>query len=192
MKMHWQKRLNIRGPLEQAERCLELWLKEERRLLTEKQHQRVTALMARYFHHDEQVTDQLMLSFLRHYSGRSVVDLEDPTSVRMEIKAVLDKSRERQSGGGKRLAVQMSVFVIALSGLYGWNFTHQKISRAQQAELKSLVRQIDKLDPQMTSAAIWNTVKAPLQIRRYEDMTWWDYRQGREMLVERLTLLQKK
>ena len=194
MKMRWEKKLDILGPIEQAERCLGQWLSEEKRALATRQRQRVAALMARYFHHEEEVTDQLMLSFLRHYSNQNEVDMEDPTSVRMEIKTVLDKSQMQVPAGYsyRRTAAIFAIFVLTLTGLYGWDMAHRKITREQQAELKSLVHQIEVLDPQVSTAAVWNSVKAPLQVKSYQEMTWWDYRQGREMLEERLSLLSSR
>ncbi len=185
----WEKKLDILGPIEQAERCLDFWLREENRLLTEKQRQRATALMARYFHHEDGVTDQLMLSFLRHYSNNNEIDMEDPASVRMEIKAVLDKSQMQVSAlySWKRVLTGFLVGVLMMAvNLGGWEATHRKITREQQAELKDLVHQIDVLDRNKTAAAIWNEVKTPLQIKSYQEMSWWDYRQGREMLKKRL------
>lgn len=188
--MKLEKKLDIRGPLDQAERCLDVWLKEENRTLTKLQRRRVVALMARYFHYEDDVTDELMLSFLRHYSGRGTVDMEDPASVRLEIKAVLDRAEERKPLWLKEGWAVASVLTALL--LLGWGFMHQKISREQQAELKALVHTVDVLDTEKTSAAIWKTVKAPMKVRRYEDMTWWDYRRSRALLEENLKRLQEK
>ena len=195
MKMRWEKKLDILGPIEQAERCLDFWLREENRLLTEKQRQRAAALMARYFHHEDEVTDQLMLSFLRHYSNQNEVDMEDPASVRLEIKAVLDKSHEQVplvQGRKRMIAAFVIAMIVMAASLSAWNFTHTKITKQQQAELKALVHQIEVLDPQLTTAAVWNSVKAPLQVKSYQEMTWWDYRRGRKMLEERIEELGKK
>jgi hypothetical protein len=193
MKIRWEKKLDIFGPIEQAERCLDQWLKEEKRFLPARQRQRVAALMARYFQYEDEVSDQLMLSFLRHYSGHGAVDMEDPTSMRMEIKAALDKSRERASfldGAGRGAAV-LAAFGVLLAGLYGWELTHRPITRGEQAELKALVRQIGELAADRTTAAIWKTVKEPLQVKSYQEMTWWDYRRSRAMLAEELAALKK-
>jgi hypothetical protein len=194
MTIGWEKKLDILGPLEQAERCLAQWLKEEKKVLPARQHQRVAALMARYFQYEDEVTDELMLSFLRHYSSHNAVDMEDPASVRMEIKAMLDKSQEQGPAGQerRRLATMAAAFTLLLSVLYGWDFIHRPMTRDQQEELKALVHRIDNLEPDKTSAAIWKTVKAPLQVKRYQDMTWWEYRQSRKILEKQLAALQKR
>ena len=148
------------------------------------------ALMARYFQYEDEVTDELMLSFLRHYSGKQVLDMEDPASVRQEIKAVLDKSSERPPVVlPRRGYAAAALLLIILSS--GWGVMHRKITRDEQAELKTLVHELDALDPTMTSAAIWHSVKDPLQIRRYEDMTWWDYWRSRGALQQKLAQLRR-
>lgn len=184
MRMKWEKKLDLMGPIDQAGRCLEQWLREEKRFLSARQRRRAAALMARYFQHEDEVTDALMLSFLRHYSGKQALDMEDPACVRQEIKAVLDKSSEKPPVVLPRWSYAFAALA-AVMIVVGWGGTHRKITRAEQAELKSLVHEVDALDPTMTSAAIWNSVKAPLQVRRYEDMTWWDYWQSRRALEDR-------
>src|SRR3972149_11504916 len=149
MLRRWEKKLDIFAPLEQAARCLDIWLRQEKRRLTAGQKQRAAALIARYFHHEDEVTDQLMLSFLRHYSGAHDGDMEDPTSVRMEIKAVLDKSQmyDPAAHGKKRILAAFFFGVIIMAvGLGAWEIVHKKITKEQQAELKALVRQVDELD----------------------------------------------
>jgi hypothetical protein len=187
--MEWEKKLDLLGPIEQAERCLALWLKEEKRSLTEQQRQRAAALMARYFHHEDEVTDVLMLSFLRHYSGAGDIDMEDPASVRLEIKAVLDKSRVTapEVQGRKRLKAVFVGGAIIVAVLCGaWDIGHRTITKDQQAELKSLVRQIVERDKTATAAGIWADMKEPLNVRSYQDIPWWRYWQGRGLLEGRL------
>jgi hypothetical protein len=195
MLMRWDKKLEIFAPIEQATRCLEIWLKAEKRFLTGKQKQRVAALMARYFHHEDGMTDQLMLSFLNHYSGEHEVDMEDPTSVRMEIKAVLDKSRLYDHATVSRrriLATAVIAGMMTALALGAWGFSHQKITREQQAELKEMVHRIAELDRDTTHAAIWAEVKEPLQVRSYQDISWWDYYQSKTRLEKRFNDLSRK
>ena len=185
----WEQKLDLLGPIEQATRCLEIWLESEKRYLTEKQKQRTAALMARYFHHEDEVTDQLMLSFLRHYSGEHDVDMEDPTSVRMEIKAVLDKSQpyDPSAYGKRRLLTAFIVGVIIMAVTFSaWNISHKKITKEQQAELKSLVHQIVLHDPKATHAGVWADLKEPLQVKSYQDIIWWNYNKSRDILEKRL------
>jgi hypothetical protein len=191
----WEKKLDIFAPIQQAERCLDRWLESEHRTLTQKQKQRVTALMARYFHHEDEVSDALMMSFLNHYSGHAEVDIEDPTSVRMEIKSLLDKSQFHNpapSGRSRMLAAFVGGALIVAVSAGAWEVTHRAITKTQQAELKALVHQIAELDHDATSAGIWSEVKQPLQVKSYQDITWWGYLQGREILEKRLKELQRK
>ncbi len=140
----WEQKLDISGPIKQAERCLDQWLKEENRSLPAAERQRVAALVARYFYHEDEVTDQLILSFLRHYSNGNVLDMEDPASVRMEIKSVLDQSRVRQSVPILRVAVGLSFVALVAAGAYGWNAAHEPITRAILLDLYKQLKYINK------------------------------------------------
>ncbi len=189
MHKRWEKQLDILGPLDQAKRCLDQWLREENRILPEKKKQRAAALMARYFHHEDQVTDQLMFSFLRHYAGRPDIDMEDPTSVRMEIKALLDQSQAEDAVKKNALPAYLIGALIAMLCFSGWELSHKTITREQQVELKALVRQVDDLDPSTTAAGIWAEMKGPLNVRSYQDIPWWRYYGSRKMLEEKITTL---
>lgn len=195
MLKRWEKKLDIFGPIDQAPRCLETWLEEENRYLPEKQKQRAAALMARYFYHEEQVTDQLMLSFLRHYSGQQVLDMEDPTSVRMEIKTVLDQSNVQPplSENKKRMITAFVVgSMMTAFSLGAWTVCHQQIDKDRQMELKALVHRIVELDQSITHSGVWAEVKAPLQIKSYQEMDWIDYYKTKKNLERKLHLLQEK
>ncbi|MBI1215889.1 MAG: hypothetical protein GC185_08735 [Alphaproteobacteria bacterium] len=190
MNGDWERQMDIYGPLERAGRCLDIWLKEEGRQLEPLQRQRAAALMARYFHYEDEVTDELMLSFLRHYSGRREVDMEDPTSVRMELKSVLDaaSSAARPSRALHIMAVTLGLcLLLTLSGA-GWALAHAKITPAQQAQLKELVAKVAEHEKAKgtSTAAVWAQVKHPLHLRRYQDMSWWDYRGVKKDLQARL------
>ncbi len=188
--MKWERKFNIRAPLEQAERCLVQWLKEERRALPVAERRRAAGLMARYFYHEEDVTDQLMLSFLRHYSNGNVLDMEDPASVRMEIKSVLDQSQTCASASGRwRMTLLFIVFIMSLAGLIGLDIAGSPINDSEQADLKTLVHEVVAHDPRLSSMKVWDMIKRPLHIRRYADMDRWEYLQSRLMLEK---LLQRK
>ena len=190
--MRWEKKLNILGPIEQASRCLETWLVEEGRNLEAKQKQRAAALIARYFQYEAEMTDELMLSFLRHYSNQHEIDMEDPTSVRLEIKGVLDQSRIYVPVNRKFFwEAFLTGMMIASLSLGAWQTVHKKVTRAQQAELKILVHKIVELDPSSTSAAIWAETKQPLQVKSYQDMNWWAYYQSRKILEKRLNSIKR-
>lgn len=191
MLKRWDKKLEIFAPIERATRCLDQWLKEEGKALSRAKKRRAAALMARYFQHEDDLNDALMLSFLRHYSGRGDVDMEDPTSVRMEIKAVLDGAREGAGGRGAAFFIVVGALLMALA-FSGWELGHRKITPAQQAELKELVHDIAELDPATTSAGIWADVKEPLKVRSYQDITLWDFAASRDMLKTRHDALLRK
>ena len=63
--------LDIYGPINQAQRCLDAWLAEEGRSLPKTLKIRASALMARYFLHEDDVNDALMMS-LRGMVGSNV------------------------------------------------------------------------------------------------------------------------
>jgi len=195
VQRRWEKELDIFGPVEQAARCLNIWLKEEKRHLSKKQKQRVSAFMARYFHYEDQATDELMLSFLRHYSGQYHVDMEDPASVRLEIKTVLDQSyaHDHAAHSHKNLLLAFMIGVTMMAaGLGAWGAAHKKITLEQQGELKAMVHRIAALDRDASHASIWAGIKTPLQVRSYQDITWWEYRRSRERLEQRVAELKKQ
>ncbi len=179
--------LDIYGSLDQARRCIDVWLEEEGRYLPDPLRQRAAALMARYFLHEQDVTDALMLSFLRHYSGLGAVDLDDISSVKMELKSVLDKSahletarlsRVRRKGGiffGAGVAVTMLAFLL-------WHAATLKISREQQAQLRLMVEEVATVH-KVSHASVWARIKGPLAVERYQDIPWWQYGAAREKLV---------
>jgi hypothetical protein len=179
----FEKKMDLYGPLAQARRCLARWLREERLHLGDEARMKAAALLARYFLHEDQVTDQLMLSFLRHYSRRAAAlsaDIEDPVSVRMQLKALLDGAgRRRRTRAGT--AATALVVVLALS-FSAWTTGQRPITPTQQAELKFLVRRIAEADPAVTAAAAWKRVKDPLHVRSYQEIRAWDYAASRERL----------
>jgi hypothetical protein len=182
--------LDVYGPLEQAARCLDRWLAEEGRRIDAFSRQRAAALMARYFHYEDEVTDETMLSFLRHYSGKRELDMEDPTSVRMTLKTVLDASlvAAEKSRLGRRIAIAVFAVALAVLGGGGWVATHARMTAAQQTHLKTLVAQVAAHEKSVgaTTAAVWSGVKKPLHVRRYQDISWWGYYRAALRLEERL------
>ena len=194
--MRWEKKLDVLGPIEQAERCLDAWLTEEKLFLTKKQKRRVTALMARYFLYEDEVTDELMFAFLRRHSGlHEDVDMEDPASVRNEIQTTLGMARpeDMAPAGNRRVLTAFIIGLVLASFALGiWGVGHQKISREEQASLRTLVQQIADLDPAVSRSDVWTEVKGPLHIKSYQDMTLWDYYKSRKRLELRLKELQKK
>jgi len=186
MQVSWHNTLRIFAPLEQASGCLDVWLKEERRMLSDRQKRRAAALIARYFEREEDADDDLILSFLRHYSSGRVIDIEDPTSVRLEIKAALDSSvpylpPDRHTRAGVFLLGCCVAAVLA--GL--WHFAQRPITRVQQETLKTLVYEVARLEGSASPARIWKDVKAPLNVTRYQDITWWGYHRAMARLTER-------
>lgn len=175
MANHFVKAWDIRAPIEQAARCLDLWLKEEERAMPERWRQRTAALLARYFQHEDDVTDQLMLSFLRHYSGWREIDLEDPSSVRMEIKTLLDKSAPKPAQPLNVLIAVTAAVVMTVLCFCGWEMSRMKLSPAQQADLKLRIERIVRQNKGVTHAEVWSGIKKPMAVRRYQDISYWDY-----------------
>jgi len=191
MLSRWDKKLNLFAPIEQAQRCLDTWLKEEGRVLNKATKKRAAALMARYFQHEDEVGDEIMMSFLRHYSGKQVMDIEDPTSVRLEIKTLLDRSRAREESGARTAVFSFAIGVLlVLLALGGWHYSQKTITVAQQEELKTLVRQITELEKNASAASVWAEIKSPLGVKKYQDIRWRDYGQSRDHLKKRLEELQ--
>ena len=180
MFMSLTRQFDAEGPIRQASRCLDLWLKEERRAMDRRHRRRTAALMARYFYNEDQVTDQLLLSFLRHYAGWKEIDIEDPASVRQEIKILLDKSKPREV---PRHMLSLTAGMVLMALVFcGWNLSQRKITLTQQEDLKKRVELVVAAKPQLTRARIWAEIKKPLEIRSYQQMSYWDYKQTVERL----------
>lgn len=178
------------APIVQAARCLDIWLAEEGRSLPPRQKNRAAALLARYFEHEEGVSDTLILSFLRHYGGFGEVDLEDPRSVRMEIKAVLDKAavdevRTNASGWRPIAVVCLTLCVIALLAASAWLVAERRITQEQQAALRASV-DVVALREGKPHAAVWAQVKRRLGVTRYQEIRWLDYGRAQDILSESL------
>ena len=177
---------DIYAPLMQAQRCLDQWLSEEDRALPPRLHARASALMARYFQYEDRVSDQLMLSFLRHYSGLGEVDLEDPQSVRLELKTVLDKSIYIDPISDLKFRQKMPVLLMMCTmllsvGIVVWMLLQKPITFAQQNELRATVARIaDEKD--ISHAAVWSLVKKPLGVTRYQDINWYQYGRAQRLL----------
>lgn len=166
------------APLAQAERCLDAWLIEEGRSMTARQRQRAAGLIARYFEHEDGVTDKLILSFLHHYSGMGAVDLEDPQAVRMELKAVLDRSASVPTSAQisrMRLVLAACTGMVAMASvLVVFYLSQQTISLQQQQQLRAAVAMRAQTQG-VAPATIWAGVKRDLQVTRYQDIRRWDF-----------------
>jgi hypothetical protein len=129
------------------------------------------------------VPDKVILSFLRHYSARREGAMEDPAALRHELTRLLDTARP--AADRKREA---ALAALAFAIFLGWQAPGLKASSAQQAELKEMVQQVvaAEKDRGASYPAVWSSVKKPLDLRRYNDMTWLDYRAARAMLQKRL------
>lgn len=183
------KALRTLEPLQQAERCLDIWLKENRRRLPRDDRARVAGLMARYFHYEDTVTDQLMLSFLRHYSGQREIDMEDPTSVRMEIKAILDRTTARPSYFHPIAFAAVVGAIVTMLSFFLWDMSQLTVTPRQQEALRAKVERIASRDPGVSRAAVWSRIKKPLSISRYENISYWDYDDAEKMLDDWLARL---
>ncbi|MDD9900625.1 MAG: hypothetical protein OXT65_06565 [Alphaproteobacteria bacterium] len=185
--LRFKNKINIGAPLAQATRCLHMWLEEEGRCLPYAKRRRAAVLIARYFMYEDDTTDELILSFLRHYSGRRVSDMDNPTTVRLEIKSILDQSDAiapwRKT---RKWMVAGAMVVFLLLSMSGWMV--RPMTHAEQEELKGLVRQVVDRS-HVAPVTVWAEVKRPLNVHRYQDMTWLQYRKSRAFLKERLESL---
>ena len=177
------------APLTQAARCLDAWLAEENRSMTARQKQRATALIARYFENEDDTSDQLILSFLRHYAGMGVVDLEDPQAVRMELKAVLDRSvivLPHAQASRLRLMVAACTGMIAMAAvLVVLYLSQQTLTIAEQQELRAIVAQQSEIR-EVSTATIWAEIKRDLGVARYQDIRRWDFSRAIDMAKKEL------
>lgn len=166
------------APLAQAERCLDAWLIDEGRHMTTRQRQRAAGLIARYFEHEDGVSDKLILSFLHHYSGMGAVDLEDPQAVRMELKAVLDRSATTpllaQTSRARLLMAACTGMLAMASVLVVFYLSQQTISVQQQQDLRAAVA-LRAESQGVAPATIWADVKRDIGVTRYQDIRRWDF-----------------
>lgn len=174
-------------PVLQARRCLDIWLAEESRHLPERQRRRAAGLMARYFLYEDNVTDELLMSFLRHYAGFRVIDMEDPASVRTELKAVLDSSVVWEPSplsifSARHYFLAAAVFGCLLLGTLLWLRPSPPISVVQERELKMRVEKLTTLDPSLRPVTIWARVRAPFGVSRYRELTHEQYDDAKAML----------
>lgn len=174
-------------PVEQARRCLDRWLDEESRHLPEGMRKRASALMARYFLYEDNVTDELLMSFLRHYAGFRVIDMDDPASVRAELKTVLDQSVAREPPAAHRFSARHYIFAAAVFGfllmaVLLWQRPSPPINAMQERALKERVEKITALDPSLRAVTVWARLRAPFGIARYKQLTAAQYPQAQAML----------
>ena len=143
--------------------------------MSPRQHHRATALIARYFEHEEDVHDALILSFLRHYSGFSTVDLDDPQAVRFELKAVLDRATTSPPQGYLRLWVVAVTGIVATATILTVAYlSQQTLTMAHQQTLRQAVSARAQAEG-VAAAGIWAVVKREQGVTRYQDIRRWDY-----------------
>lgn len=174
-------------PVAQARRCLDIWLEEEQRYLPERLRRRAAGLLARYFLYEDSVTDELLLSFLRHYAGFRVIDMDDPASVRGELKSVLDSSVVREPSPPSFFSVRhyilaAAVFGCCLLGALYWLRPAAPINLAQEVQLKTRVERLTSLDPTLKPVTVWARLRAPFGVSRYRELTSAQFAEARAML----------
>lgn len=172
------KQLQIYAPIDRACRCIDVWLKEEGRVLHKRDQKRLAGLMARYFYYEEGLTDELMMSFLRHYAGSKVIDMDNPAEIRQEIQSVLDQASFRREDRGMSYQVLLalsSILIFVAVCFAGYQVINLPMTTAQQDMLKAKVQQVTASRPGMAASTVWARVKKPLNIKSYQDMTFWQY-----------------
>lgn len=197
---------NMEAPLAQAARCLDLWLAEEKLSLDPRKKRRVAALIARYFYNEDILTDQLIMSFLRHYSGWHDVDMEDVGAVRQEIKRVLDETEpvpghvNSNAGEEKNRAAFFYIVALLLGAAMiftgvGLSTQDVPVTRAEQEQLRLLVDHVVDLEKQahgvnISHQKVWSEIKKPLTVRSYQDMGRKDYEESRARLLQKIQQLE--
>lgn len=181
---------NIYAPLVQARACLDQWLQEENRQMDEADCTRAAALIARYFMYEDQVTDALILSFLRHYTGKKLVDLDDPASVRRELKELLDRSTSATRKADHDFRFSIAAFAAGIFSclvlVSGWKTSQMTLTPEQQAELKMLVDKIADNRGTRAHASIWSEIKRQQGVRRYQDISYWQFDDSKRQLEKLL------
>lgn len=169
--------LDVFRPVEQTRRVLDSWLKAEGRQMPRRERQRLSGLLARYFQHEDDVSDTLILSFLDRFAGKGAVDMEDPGSVRAEIQSLIDMAKPLSATTvPASMAVVLAggiLSLVVLLGLLGWRIYTLPMTAQQQSDLRLAVEQAAIRRGDKNTAAIWAAVKKPLGVRKYEDITYW-------------------
>jgi len=188
----------VEMPLIQAERCVDIWLSEAKMAIEPRQKRRAVALVARYFHGEENIKDALILSFLRHYSGWKDIDMEDMSAVSYEIKNVLDlaepldKQFEQKPYTHTPLPALYAlafcaIFFMACAVIYVMPFASKTpstpISHQESLALRDLVHlvAVKRGEKHLT---VWAELKAPLKIRSYLDMDQKQYQNSKNKLIK--------
>lgn len=171
------------APIAQAARCLDVWLSEEGRSMTPRHRQRAAALIARYFEHEDDASDQLILSFLRHYAGMGAVDLEDPQAVRLELKSVLDRSialpPSAQASRARLLIAMVTGMLATATVLVVFYLSQQTLTLQEQQQLRAAVA-ARAVEQHIAPATIWADIKRDLGVVRYQDIRSWDFERALE------------
>ncbi len=170
---------SVYAPITQAARCLDAWLAEDGHSLSPRQRQRASALIARYFENEESVSDELILSFLRHYGGFGVVDLDDPQSVRQSLKDVLDRRQPRKDV--YPLRILLAITMLCLTAIVMVYYLSLPITLAQQKELREAVAS-HAAEKQVSPVSVWADIKSNLGVRRYADIKRSYYDDALQML----------
>lgn len=151
--------------------------------MTPRQRQRAAGLIARYFEHEDMVSDKLILSFLHHYSGMGAVDLEDPQAVRLELKAVLDRSATAAvpaHNSRLRLLVAVATGMLAMASVLAVLYLSQQTltQKEQQALRDAVAVRAEVLG--VSPATIWADIKRDAGVTRYQDIRRWDFTRAME------------
>lgn len=187
MTVYQDLKVTIEHPLTRMERCLEQWLVETGQDMGDIYKRRAAALLARYFEHEDDCTDHLVLSFLRHYSGLGHVDFDDIHDVRAKLADVLRHARIQPAVVGKPdafllAAVPMMVaFVLVAVASVLWNTAIKPqpegvISRYQADLLRADIGRIaaqtlEKCTLAPATPRLWNVlIKQPHGLKSYFDL----------------------
>jgi hypothetical protein len=111
--------------------------------------------------------------------------MDDAGAVKNEIKSLLDSAAPRSE-----VRTIWPMFFAALGFLVallvsGYHLSQKKITDQQARMLKEKVAEVVKQNPDLSAASIWARVKKDMDVKKYEDISYWRYKSAEEN-IERI------
>ena len=164
---------------QQMERCLLLWLEKSELKMPKAYQKRAIALMMRYFEHEEDCSDQLVMSFLHHFGGLGYVEIDDIDAVKYALAETLKKThpspQSMRFDYPLMLLVVSSFCLIAFVFVYFF-FSADPITRQQAESLRDKTQTIvlkaqNDCEMNIRAQTLWDEiVKKPYALKSYLDL----------------------
>lgn len=191
--------LNINAPTEQTLRCLERFLKEKKLMMSKSDKNRLAALMAQYFEHEDEVKDVLVYNYLNMIYDNDLKISEELSAQRLAGIEYCSRIMLHSNTRDKKERVQMGVWVAVLSVLIGVGIpaiiymtnpsfvgdvffpsrSQSIITMRQVDELKELVDELVELKEvsghEITHSTVWSQIKKSLNVLSYKHISQDDY-----------------